>query len=311
MLSLMKLALLLTPMSAHHLTLAAQVGASDIVGTFPSTDLDTLKQQCALAEEHGLNIRVIERHLPHDLLVHGRPGKETQLKGFKALIRNMSTCGIRTLCYNWMPDDDWQRTSFAAPERGGALVTEFVLSQVDQTPSGETTSAAALWQHLEFFLKEIAPFAEDHGVTLALHPDDPPLPNLRGQDRIIVNYEAFERVLNLCDSSANQLCFCQGSFASGCEDIPAGIRRFAGKIAFAHFRDVQGKATQFRESFHDTGKTDMAASIRAYRETGFDGPIRPDHVPTLAGETNENPGYEMLGRLHAIGYMKGLIDGTA
>ena len=307
----MKLALLLTPMSAYHLTLAAQVGATDIVGMFPSTDVEALRWQCGLAEEHGLKISVIERHLPHDLLVHGRPGKEVQLEAFKALILNMSACGIRTLCYNWMPDNDWQRTSFAATERGGALVTEFVLSQVNQTLSGETTTAAALWQHLESFLIEMAPFAEDHGVTLALHPDDPPLPNLLGQDRIIIDYKAFDRVLNLCDSPANQLCFCQGTFASGCEDIPAGIRRFAGKIAFAHFRDVQGEATLFRESFHDTGKTDMAACMRAYRETGFDGPIRPDHVPTLAGETNENPGYEMLGRLHAIGYMKGLIDGTA
>ena len=137
----MKLALLLTPMSAYHLTLAAQVGATDIVGMFPSTDVEALRWQCGLAEEHGLKISVIERHLPHDLLVHGRPGKEVQLEAFKALILNMSACGIRTLCYNWMPDNDWQRTSFAATERGGALVTEFVLSQVNQTLSGETTTA--------------------------------------------------------------------------------------------------------------------------------------------------------------------------
>ena len=306
----MKLALLLTPMSAHHLALAAQIGATEIVGTFPSTDLDALKLQCDLAKGHGLTISVIERHLPHDKLVHGRPGHEDQLDGFKKLIRNMSQCGIRTLCYNWMPDDDWQRTSFASQERGGALVTEFILSQVDQSVSATSTAAEQLWRNLGHFLKELTPLAEDHGVTLALHPDDPPLPSLRGQDRIITSYDAFERVLNLNDSPANQLCFCQGSFATACEDIPEGIRRFAGKIAFAHFRDVVGDASHFRETFHDNGKTDMAACIRAYHDTGFDGPIRPDHVPTLDGESNENPGYEMLGRLYAIGYMKGLIHGT-
>ncbi len=115
--------------------------------------------------------------------------------------------------------------------------------------------------------------AEDHGVTLALHPDDPPLDRFRGQDRIITSTAAFERVLNLNDSPANRLCFCQGTFASAGEDIPARIRHFRGQIAFAHFRDVRGTVPRFRETFHDNGQTDMAACMHAYLEGAFEGPI--------------------------------------
>ena len=307
----MRLALLLTPMSKHHLALAAQIGVTDIVATYPGTDPDTLARQCDQAAEHNLKISVIERHIPHDKVVHNQPGQAEQLAGFKQLIRNMGRCGIHTLCYNWMPDDDWQRTSFNTPERGGALVTEFDLSKVEpHAKHPHPTQADQLWKNLRGFLREIAPLAEDCGVTLALHPDDPPLANLRGQDRIIIDYAAFQRALELHGSPANKLCFCQGTFASRGEDIPEGIRRFQDHIAFAHFRNVQGQATRFRETFHDTGQIDMAACIRVYQETAFQGPIRPDHVPTLDGESNDHPGYEMLGRLHAIGYMMGLIHAS-
>lgn len=313
----MKIALMLTPMSPHHLALAAQVGVSDIVASYPGTELDALRRQRDTIGEYGMNLSVIERHIPHDKLVHNKPGQAEQLAGFKQLIRNMGRCGVRTLCYNWMPDDDWQRTSFTTPERGKALVTAFDLDLVQSQPGSEssappkdTTSAEDLWKNLERFLAELAPLAEDHGVTLAIHPDDPPLPQLHGQDRIIINTAAFERVLELHPSPANRLCFCQGTFASGGEDIPSGIRRLRDGIAFAHFRDVLGTVPKFRETFHDNGQTDMAACIRTYGEIGFEGPIRPDHVPTLDGETNANPGYEMLGRLHAVGYMKGLIDAS-
>jgi mannonate dehydratase len=219
-----------------------------------------------------------------------------------------------------MPDDDWSRTAVNVSERGGALVTAFDLDaaeKVDPTrlPSGERrgvrtepTAAADLWANFEFFLREIVPAAEGAGVALALHPDDPPLSSFRGQDRIIIDYDACERALALRASHAHGLCFCQGTFASAGEDVVAGIRRFAPYTHFAHFRDVVGRVPYFRESFHDTGDTDMAAAMRAWVEADFRGPMRPDHVPTLDGEDNTTPGYHMLGRLWALGYMKGLLD---
>lgn len=307
----MKLSLFLTPISDRFLAWAAQIGVTDIVAPYPGRDLAVLREQVDRVASFGLKLSVIERHVPHDLLVHRRPGWEEQLAGFCDLIRNMGRLGVNTLCYNWMPDDDWQRTSFSVRERGGALVTEFDLAKIDPTPPARPpTPASVLWESLEAFLKSVVPVAEDCGVKLALHPDDPPLESLRGQERILFNFAACERALNLLPSNANGLCYCQGSFASRGENIVEGIHRFASRINFVHFRDVIGQVPYFRESFHDTGKTNMAACIRAYQAIGYNGPARPDHVPTLDGETNENPGYEMLGRLHAIGYMKGLIDGS-
>jgi mannonate dehydratase len=95
------------------------------------------------------------------------------------------------------------------------------------------------------------------------------------------------------------------------EDPVEGIRRLAPNIHFAHFRNVVGEADHFRETFHDNGAIDMPAVMRAYYEVGFAGVIRPDHAPSMAGESNENPGYEILGRLYAAGYMKGLMQATA
>ena len=124
------------------------------------------------------------------------------------------------------------------------------------------------------------------------------------------NVEGFERLLELRPSPNNGLCFCQGTFTEMGVDIPATIRRFGTKIHYVHFRDVRGTAEDFTETFHDNGPTDMAAAMRAYRAVGFDGPIRPDHVPQLFGEEQGEPGYTMQGRLFAYGYLRGLMDGT-
>jgi mannonate dehydratase len=112
----------------------------------------------------------------------------------------------------------------------------------------------------------------------------------------------------LSDSPSHRLTFCQANFkAMGC-DVAATARRFADRIAFVHFRDIEGTATDFTETFHDAGPTDMPVMLRVYHELGFRGPIRVDHVPSLAGEEDLPHGYAYLGRLFAIGYMKGILD---
>ena len=118
----------------------------------------------------------------------------------------------------------------------------------------------------------------------------------------------FDRLMKFSSSRHNGVTFCQGNFAAMGEDIPKAIRHFADRIHFAHFRDVRGTVPRFEETFHDDGDTDMATAMRAYVDAGFAGPIRPDHVPTMEGESNEDPGYMMMGRLYAVGYMKGLLD---
>jgi mannonate dehydratase len=114
-------------------------------------------------------------------------------------------------------------------------------------------------------------------------------------------------------SPFNGITYCQGNFAAMDADIPATIRHFAalGAIHFVHFRDVRGSAARFEETFHDDGKTNMLEAMRAYFEVNFDGPMRPDHVPTMEGEPNDHPGYEAMGRLFALGYMKGLMEAVA
>jgi mannonate dehydratase len=124
---------------------------------------------------------------------------------------------------------------------------------------------------------------------------------------------SYRRMLELVPSENNGITFCQGNFAlmreviDGETDLPTLIREFGTeRIPFVHFRDVKGTVQNFRETFHDAGQTDLPECMRAYREIGFTGPMRPDHVPTMAGESNQRPGYETLGRLFAIGYIRGL-----
>ena len=168
----------------------------------------------------------------------------------------------------------------------------------------------ALWDGLEYFLNAVIPVADEAGVKLAMHPDDPPLSPIRGIGRIMTSPENFQRLLDLAPSPNNGITFCQGCFTEMGVDIPTTIHHFAaqGRVHFVHFRNLTGTAENFTESFHDEGKQDMYVARKAYQDAGFDGPMRPDHAPTMEGEDNSRPGYAIQGRLLAVGYMKGLIE---
>lgn len=303
----MKLSAILTPLSDHNLRIASQVGYTDVVSTFPGYNRDDLLRLRDRIDSFGLKLSVIERLVPHDKLVHRLPGWEEQLDGYKTLIGNMGAAGVSTLCYNWMPSDDWCRTSVDTAERGGALVTAFDIDDFNKKPP-VITPADELWKNLGEFLREVVPVAEDAGVALAIHPDDPPMSPVLGQPQIMTSSQALARVAGLVESTANGICLCQGSLASAGEDVVAAIHKLAPFIKFVHFRNVVGTVPRFRESFQDNGDIDMVAAMQAYHDIGFTGPIRPDHVPTLDGETNEHPGYETWGRLYAAGYMLGLMQ---
>ena len=318
----MRLATVLTPLSDENLQLAAQCGVTDVVDRYPGATLDDVLQSQARIEKYGLTLSVIEGYLPIEQIKLGRDDG-SELEALKTLIVHMGEAGIPILCYNFMAGTDWVRTKLDVPERGGALVTAFDLKEVEQAvllghDSGdsqyerneELVTADQLWERLERMLTELVPVAEQAGVTLAIHPDDPPLPQLLGKSRIMNSVENFERLVELVPSPVNAICFCQGTFASMGADIPDAIRRLGKHIKYVHFRDVRGTAESFIETFHDNGPTDMAAAIRALREVGFEGPIRPDHVPQLVSEEEGEPGYTMLGRLFAYGYIRGLLQAT-
>jgi mannonate dehydratase len=178
-------------------------------------------------------------------------------------------------------------------------------------PESERIYKDELWANLEYFLKRVLPVAEGAGVRLAMHPDDPPTRTIRGCDQIMNSVEDFEKLVELVPSPSNGICFCQGTFAEMGADIPATIRRLGPHINYVHFRDVIGTLPRFQETFHDNGKTDMYAAMEAYHEIGFQGVARPDHVPIMQGEEGDGRGYTMLGRLFAVGYMRGLIHAVA
>lgn len=316
----MVLSVLVTPFSDRNLRLAAQAGAEGIVITYPGLELEELLKTCKKVESYGLKVAAVERLIPHSKFVHNLPGRDQQIEDFKKLIHNMGKADIPILCYNWMPKDDWGRTEVDLLERGGAKVTGFNIDspniirdeayEVPEEAEG-ITSEDELWNNLEYFLQQVLPVAEKAGVKLAMHPDDPPISSVNGQPSIMTRIEEMEKLVKLFPSSSNTICLCQGTFASrGDVDIAEAVKRLAPHISYVHFRDVVGSVPNFRESFIDNGKTDVVKTMRAYLslEQSENICIRPDHVPTLAGETNEHPGYEMLGRLHAIGYMKGLMD---
>jgi len=245
----------------------------------------------------------------------GVEGRDEDIARFITLIRDCATSGPRVICYNWMPAVSWSRSDTARVDRGGSLVTAFDIEDANPEPTeyGDRFTHDDLWKNLAYFLDAVVPEAERHDVKLALHPDDPPVARLRGIPRIITSIDALKRVTQLYPSRHNGLTFCQGSIASqGPEvDIPAAIRWFGerGLIHFVHFRDVRGTPTHFVEAWHDDGQNDMYAAMQAYYDVGFRGPIRPDHVATVTGlEENRFPGYNDLGALFAIGYIKGLME---
>ncbi len=315
----MKLASVLTPLSDENLTLAAQCGVDQIVVRYPGPDLSEFNRMQQRIRSFGMEIGVVEGYLPIDRIKLGTDDG-TDLKAMKALIRHLSDLDIRLVCYNFMAGTDWIRTSVDTLERGGSKVTAFRLADLDKAriPGRPAFRAELepgakrpeLWKNLQNFLEEIIPVAEDAGVVMAMHPDDPPLPQLLGNDRIMHDVAGFERLVEIVKSPSNKIAFCQGSFSEMGIDIPATIRRIGSHIAYVHYRDVVGTPDDFRESWQDNGQTDMAEAMRAYREVGFSGPMRPDHVPQMIGEDDGEPGYTMLGRLFAFGYIRGMMHAT-
>ena len=280
-------------------------------GRFDLTDPAHWRAYYEHFQGYGLTPAVVEP-LPGSIyedIKCGTARADEAMQQAKAVVRNMGKLGIGTLCMNFMAHIGWYRTTGTYPERGGAGSTAFDMK--DFAPRDDfSITKEQLWANLERFLREIVPVAEESGVRLALHPDDPPVPQLGGVQRILTSLSAIDRAVHLVRSDMLGVTLCQGCYSAMGEDVCEVIRHFGreGKIFFVHFRDVCGTRECFHETFHDNGQTNMAQAIDAYREAGFDGPVRVDHVPTMAGESADLPGYANMGRLYAIGYLKGLLE---
>ena len=265
-------------------------------------------------EKVGLKLNVIEG--PASLGTKtklGLAGKDEEISNFIMYMKNLKQyAGIDIICYNWMPVISWYRTRKDQPGRGGALVTAFDYEDVKNLPNTEygIVTKEDLWKNLAYFLKAVIPEAEKIGMKLAMHPDDPQVDSIKGISRIMTTVENFNRMVNLVKSPSNGITMCQGNFSLMGVDIPTIVKDFGkrGLIHFVHFRNVRGGKFKFEETFHDEGQIDMYAAMKAYYDIGFKGPIRPDHVPTMAGDSNEHPGYSNIGSLFAFGYMRGLMQ---
>ena len=317
---MIKIAEILAPTPSPLWKLAKQAGADWAVGTLPFDDplnagdapwdylpLLRVKERY---ESHGFQLEVIESRPPLNNAKRGLPGRDDEIAAVCTLLENMGKLGISVWCYEWMTDFNWLRTNTSTPARGGSLVTSFDNALMQNAPPTELgpISEGELWQNLDYFLQRVLPVAEKWNVRLAMHPDDPPLSPIRGIGRIMSSVENFQRLLDLVSSPMNGITMCQGNFTLMSDDLPGVIRHFGeqGKIFFVHFRDVMGVPERFVEAWHDAGQTDMLACMQAYKEIGFEGILRPDHVPTVEGDSNENAGYSSFGRLFALGYIHGL-----
>ncbi len=310
----------------HKIALAKQMDVLGAVGGINTGmtelknvnpwDYDSIMAVKEVWNKQGLKFNVVEG--PPSLgekTKLGLEGRDEEISNFINFMRNLSRAGIEVICYNWMPVIGWYRTNKAKPGRGGALVTAFDNDDLKGEPVTQygEVSKEKLWSNLEYFLKAVVPEAEKYGIKLAMHPDDPQVDEIKGISRIMTTVDNFKRMLDIYPSSSNGITMCQGNFSLMGADIPTIVRDFGKRkvIHFVHFRNVRGGKFKFDECFHDEGQIDMSEAMQAYYDIGFKGPIRPDHVPTMDGDSNEKAGYSTIGTLYACGYIRGLIEAVA
>lgn len=297
-----------------------------------------IEQLCETVAAANLELVVIESIPVHEDIKLARPAADRLLDQYAESVRNMGEAGVRVLCYNFMPVFDWMRTELATqlPDSSTALAyDDRALARIDLSrgtgglPGWATAYGSdeiaellhayaqvdeeQLWDNLSRFLEHVVPVAEGSGVRMAIHPDDPPW-SIFGLPRIVTGAGALERIVGIVDSPANGITFCTGSLgASPANDLPSMARRFSemGRIHFAHSRNIKRTGEHsFRETPHPSafGDVNMMEVLRALSDTGFDGPMRPDHGRMIWDETGR-PGYGLYDRALGATYLYGLWEG--
>jgi len=295
------------------------------------------------AKEFGLNTEVVESVNIHEDIKLGLPTRDTYIENYKQTLKNLSQFGIKCVCYNFMPVFDWFRTDlFKETEDGStalffdankvlSLTPEEVVKNMEENSKEFTlpgweperlkdlkrlfelyknVTEAQLLENLIYFLNEVCPVAEECGIKMAIHPDDPPF-SIFGLPRIVKNKQDIERLLNAVDSPANGLTFCSGSLGGNINnDLVDIAKTFTSRIPFAHIRNVKHLGDgSFIESSHLTedGSVPITGIINALYENGFDGYIRPDHGRHIWDEVCR-PGYGLYDRALGVMYILGAWD---
>lgn len=288
----------------------------------PIWELESMLALKKKAAEYGLEIYAIENFSPadwYDVLLDG-PTKHQQVERLKQIIRNTGKAGIKSFGYNFSLAGVWghQRKTIARGNAESACFDASELQLESPIPCGEVWNMTyaepqegkyikeigyeELWRRLDWFLAELLPVAEEAGVELALHPDDPPMPMLRKTPRLVYQPELYQKLIDRNPSPANKLEFCMGSIQEMQNgNIYDAIEQYAsqGRISYVHFRNVVGKVPCYQEVFVDEGDIDMIKALKIFKKYNFDGLLIPDHTP---GMTCSAPWH--AGMAYALGYMQ-------
>lgn len=275
----------------------------------------------ALARSEGIEIYGVENFNPidlYDILLDG-PKRDEQIDIVKSIIGNVGRAGIKAMGYNFSLAGVWGHQKRRAA-RGGAISTCFDSKLIDvysPIPNGlvwnmecfegdgsflPPVTEEQLWDRLKRFLDDVLPAAEAAGVELALHPDDPPMKDLRGQPRLVYQPSLYQKVIDLNPSLANKLEFCMGSVQEMTEgSLTEAIEQYGSqkRISYIHFRNVRGKIPCYDEVFLDEGDIDMLGALRQLQRLEFDGVLIPDHTPLIDGKAPWETGMAF-----ALGYMR-------
>lgn len=268
-------------------------------------ELTALRERVKAA---GLRLNAVE-NLPiafyDDVMLDG-PEKDTQIEHIKNTLRNLGQAGIPILGYHWSPSGVWRTvTDFAV--RGSAESSAFDAARLvdDELTFEREYTQAELWDNYVYFLEEVLPVAEEVGVTLALHPNDPPIERIGGVPFLFRNFESFKRAMSEVPSDNHGLELCLGTWSEMGENLFDAIEYFGERdeIIYVHFRDVDGTVPKFNETFVDKGNFDEYQILQALRDVGFSGMMIPDHVPKLEGDDS----WKHRGRAFTVGYLRGML----
>ena len=300
---------------------------------WPNESIAALK---AAAERNGLKMEVIESVPVHEDIKLGLPTRDKYIDAYKENIRRLGKAGVKCICYNFMPVFDWTRTQLDKVAADGSTSLVYYESQLKamnpldgelSLPGWDSSykkedlkrlfeqykaiDEEKLFENLEYFLKAIIPVAEEAGVNMAIHPDDPPWP-IFGLPRIITSEKNIDRFLSLVDSPANGLTFCTGSLgADRNADMVRLVAKYAamGRIHFMHIRNIRFVADGFEETAHDAnyGSLDIVGIVKALSDADYDGYVRPDHGRMIWGEQGK-PGYGLYDRALGASYINGVWE---
>jgi len=306
--------------SPGELRYARQLGLTHIIGHMPqdpsAADWDFLDfvQMKKYTEAFGLELAAIESPPPGVMeeILQAGPRRDWAIARFCSLVEDMGRAGIPVLGYHFSVLGNWGRwrQGLSGGGRGDAGVMSFDYDLVKDAPLTELgeVSEEEMWDRFRYFAERVMPAAEKAGVKLACHPDDPPVPVLRGIARILSSVDGLKRLVETVPSPSNGLTFCQGTVAEMGVDVLEATRYFLRyrKIFIVHFRNVRrlpGDGLKYDEVFIDEGDVDTAQAMRTYIEMGYDGLMDPDHAPVMEGDTQFG---RHRGYAYSIGYMTAL-----